>query len=160
MGQGAWGLPAGLAHVLLLPVRVVELQCRRSADNNSPNPKQKFSCPARLKVVHRGNDNRHSEIWAVHEHNHDEENDCSVVFTQKVREKMNKECAAGKAPSDIRVAMSDDLFDGQDDHPQLPSIEQVQPACPSVYVLLCWRLLLFCCCLLLFCCCSLLFCCC
>ena len=85
---------------------------------------QKFNCPARLKVVHKGSDNI-SEIWSAHEHHHDESRDNSSVFKERVVTKMRKLCARGSPPQDIRASLVDDLFDGDDKHEHVPSLRQV-----------------------------------
>ena len=85
---------------------------------------QKFKCPARLRILHRG-DIEASEIWMAKEHSHCDYSDTSSVFKFRVLERMKDLCSKGVVASRIRVTICDELCDGDDKHPDLPTTIQV-----------------------------------
>ena len=85
---------------------------------------QKYNCQARLKIVHKGRLET-SEIYAAHSHTHDSSRDTSSIFKQKVVDKMKEACARGCPPEEVRLAVVDDLFQGNDKHEDVPSKKQV-----------------------------------
>jgi len=85
---------------------------------------QKFGCPARLRVLHR-EDEQISEIWNAQVHRHNVEADLSLVFKVRVSDVMHDLCSTGLTAAKIRVVLCDKLFEGNDQHPELPSRIQV-----------------------------------
>ncbi len=85
---------------------------------------QKFGCPARLRVLHRG-DQEVSEIWSAQVHRHDVKADLSSVFKVRVSDVMHDLCSKGLTVAKIRVVLCDDLCEGNDNHPELPPHIQV-----------------------------------
>jgi type III secretory pathway lipoprotein EscJ len=74
--------------------------------------------------LHRG-DEEASEIWIAKEHSHNENLEMSSVFKFRVSERMKDMCSKGVVASRIRVAICDELCDGDDKHPDLPTSIQV-----------------------------------
>ena len=87
---------------------------------------QKFSCPSRLRVVHRG-DQCISQIWSAHAHRHDADLDNSCVFKTQVSHAMGDLCTKGLSAPKIRIVLCDEIFEGNDQHQDLPSTIQVAP---------------------------------
>jgi len=85
---------------------------------------QKFGCLARLRVLHRG-DQEVSEIWSAQVHRHDDEADLSSVFKVRVSNVMHELCRKGLTSAKIRIVLCDGLCEGNDNHPGLPSHIQV-----------------------------------
>ena len=83
---------------------------------------QKFSCLARLRVVHRG-DQCISQIWS----SHDADLDNSCVFKTRVSDVTGDLCNKGLSAAKIRVVLCDEIFEGNDQHQDLPLAIQVAP---------------------------------
>ena len=69
----------------------------------------KFSCRARLDVVHRG-DQCISQIRSAHAHRQDADLDNSFVFKTRVLDIMGDFCIKGLSVCKIRVVLCDEMF--------------------------------------------------
>ena len=87
---------------------------------------QNFSSHARHRVVHPG-DPCISQIWSEHAHRHDADLDNSCVFTTQVSDVMGDLCNKGLSLTKIRVVSCDEIFEGNDQHQDLPLTIQVAP---------------------------------
>jgi len=85
---------------------------------------QKFKVLARLRILHRG-DEETSEIWIAKEHSHNEDLETFFVLKSRVSKRMKDLCNKGVVASRIGVAICDELCDGDDTHPDLPTSTQV-----------------------------------
>ena len=64
---------------------------------------------------------RISEIWSAQVHRHDVEADLSSVFKVRFSNVMHELCSKGLTIAKIRVVLCDDLCEGNDNPPELPS---------------------------------------
>ncbi len=85
---------------------------------------QKFKCPARFRILHRG-DEEASEIWIAKEHSYNEDLETFSVFKFRDSERMKDMCNKGVVASRIRVAICDELCNGDDKYLDLPTSIEV-----------------------------------
>ena len=85
---------------------------------------QKLKCPTRLRILHLGNEEA-PEIWIAKEHSHNDDLETSYVFKFRVSERMKAMSSNGVVASRIRVAICDELCDGDENNPDLPTSNRV-----------------------------------